>query len=57
MPTAVNYAVNQGGRRVGAVTVSLDVWNLDLPEFLEMQTTKFLIKDILNNLERIKYKY
>ncbi|MGF2037473.1 MAG: hypothetical protein RMZ43_019500 [Nostoc sp. CmiVER01] len=57
MPTAVNYAVNQGGRRVGAVTVSLDVWNLDLPEFLEMQTTKFLIKDILNNVERIKYKY
>ncbi len=31
-------AVNQGGRRAGAVTVSLDVWHLDLPEFLEMQT-------------------
>ncbi|QDL09893.1 ribonucleoside-diphosphate reductase subunit alpha [Brasilonema octagenarum UFV-E1] len=30
-------AVNQGGRRAGAVTVSLDVWHLDLPEFLEMQ--------------------
>jgi ribonucleoside-diphosphate reductase alpha chain len=31
-------AVNQGGRRAGAITVSLDVWHLDLPEFLEMQT-------------------
>ncbi|MEH2392842.1 MAG: ribonucleoside-diphosphate reductase subunit alpha [Nostoc sp.] len=31
-------AVNQGGRRAGAVTVSLDVWHMDLPEFLEMQT-------------------
>ncbi|MBR8827948.1 MAG: ribonucleoside-diphosphate reductase subunit alpha [Gomphosphaeria aponina SAG 52.96 = DSM 107014] len=25
------------GRRAGAVTVSLDVWHLDVPEFLEMQ--------------------
>ncbi|MBR8830538.1 MAG: Ribonucleoside-diphosphate reductase 1 subunit alpha [Chroococcopsis gigantea SAG 12.99] len=31
-------AVNQGGRRAGAVTVSVDVWHLDVPEFLEMQT-------------------
>lgn len=31
-------AVNQGGRRAGAVTVSLDIWHLDIPEFLEMQT-------------------
>ncbi|MDZ8087084.1 MAG: ribonucleoside-diphosphate reductase subunit alpha [Nostoc sp. DedQUE12b] len=31
-------AVNQGGRRAGAVTVSLDVWHLDISEFLEMQT-------------------
>jgi ribonucleoside-diphosphate reductase alpha chain len=31
-------AVNQGGRRAGACTVSLDVWHLDVPEFLEMQT-------------------
>ncbi|MGC9504403.1 ribonucleoside-diphosphate reductase subunit alpha [Baaleninema sp.] len=31
-------AVNQGGRRAGAVTVSLDVWHLDIPEFLECQT-------------------
>ena len=30
-------AVNQGGRRAGAVTVGLDVWHLDVPEFLEMQ--------------------
>ncbi len=31
-------AVNQGGRRAGAVTVSLDIWHFDVPEFLEMQT-------------------
>lgn len=31
-------AVNQSGRRAGAVTVSLDVWHLDIPEFLECQT-------------------
>ncbi len=31
-------AVNQGGRRAGAITVSLDVWHLDILEFLEMQT-------------------
>ncbi|NES80805.1 MAG: ribonucleoside-diphosphate reductase subunit alpha [Moorea sp. SIO2B7] len=31
-------AVNQGGRRAGAITVSLDVWHLDVTEFLEMQT-------------------
>jgi ribonucleoside-diphosphate reductase alpha chain len=31
-------AVNQGGRRAGAVTVSLDIWHLDVPDFLEMQT-------------------
>ncbi len=31
-------AVNQGGRRAGAVTVSVDVWHLDVPEFLEIQT-------------------
>jgi ribonucleoside-diphosphate reductase alpha chain len=26
------------GRRAGAITVSLDIWHLDVPEFLEMQT-------------------
>jgi ribonucleoside-diphosphate reductase alpha chain len=31
-------AVNQGGRRAGAVTTSIDIWHLDVPEFLEMQT-------------------
>ena len=31
-------AVNQGGRRAGAVTVGVDIWHLDVPEFLEMQT-------------------
>ncbi|VXD23372.1 Ribonucleoside-diphosphate reductase subunit alpha [Planktothrix serta PCC 8927] len=31
-------AVNQGGRRAGAITVSLDIWHLDVSEFLEMQT-------------------
>ncbi|MEM8722166.1 MAG: ribonucleoside-diphosphate reductase subunit alpha [Cyanobacteria bacterium P01_G01_bin.39] len=30
-------AVNQGGRRAGAVTIGLDIWHLDVPEFLEMQ--------------------
>ena len=28
---------NQGGRRAGAVTIGLDIWHLDVPEFLEMQ--------------------
>ncbi|MDJ0731595.1 MAG: ribonucleoside-diphosphate reductase subunit alpha [Crocosphaera sp.] len=31
-------AVNQGGRRAGAVTVGVDIWHLDVPEFLEIQT-------------------
>ena len=31
-------AVNQGGRRSGAITVGLDIWHLDVTEFLEMQT-------------------
>lgn len=31
-------AVNQGGRRAGAITVSLDIWHLDIPEMLEVQT-------------------
>ncbi|GBE75329.1 ribonucleotide reductase subunit alpha [Microcystis aeruginosa NIES-87] len=31
-------AVNQGGRRAGAVTIGVDIWHLDVPEFLEMQT-------------------
>lgn len=30
-------AVNQGGKRSGAVTVGLDIWHLDIPEFLEIQ--------------------
>lgn len=30
-------AVNQGGKRAGAVTVGLDIWHLDIPEFLEIQ--------------------
>lgn len=30
-------AVNQGGRRAGAVTVALEVWHLDIEEFLECQ--------------------
>ena len=31
-------AVNQGGLRAGACTVALDIWHLDIPEFLECQT-------------------
>ncbi len=34
--TAVS--VNQLGKRLGAVTVSLDVWHYDLEQFLELQT-------------------
>lgn len=31
-------AVNQQGKRKGAVTVSLDAWHLDIEDFLELQT-------------------
>lgn len=31
-------AVNQLGKRAGAVTVALDVWHLDILDFLEIQT-------------------
>ena len=31
-------AVNQQGKRAGAVTVALDIWHLDIEDFLEMQT-------------------
>lgn len=31
-------AVNQTGKRAGACTTSLDIWHLDIEEFLEMQT-------------------
>lgn len=31
-------AVDQNGKRAGAATISLDVWHLDIPEFLELQT-------------------
>lgn len=31
-------AVNQLGKRAGAVTVALDLWHLDLLDFLELQT-------------------
>lgn len=34
----VGIAVNQGGRRAGAITVSLDSWHIDLIDFLECQT-------------------
>jgi ribonucleoside-diphosphate reductase alpha chain len=34
----IAQAVNQGGKRAGAVTVALDVWHLDVPAFLEMQS-------------------
>lgn len=30
-------AVNQGGKRSGAITVALDIWHYDVIEFLEMQ--------------------
>ncbi|MDE7468676.1 MAG: ribonucleoside-diphosphate reductase subunit alpha [Desulfovibrionaceae bacterium] len=31
-------AVNQQGRRAGAVTVALDIWHRDIEQFLELQT-------------------
>ncbi|MCK5632885.1 ribonucleoside-diphosphate reductase subunit alpha [bacterium] len=31
-------AVNQQGKRKGAVTVSLDMWHMDIEDFLELQT-------------------
>lgn len=31
-------AVNQQGKRAGAVTVSIDSWHLDMEDFLELQT-------------------
>jgi ribonucleoside-diphosphate reductase alpha chain len=31
-------AVNQNGKRTGAITVALDVWHLDLFDFLDLQT-------------------
>ncbi len=31
-------AVNQMGKRAGAVTTALDIWHLDIPDFLELQT-------------------
>lgn len=31
-------AVNQLGKRAGAVTVALDIWHLDIENFLELQT-------------------
>lgn len=31
-------AVNQQGRRAGAVTVAIDTWHLDIDHFLELQT-------------------
>lgn len=31
-------AVDQNGKRAGAVTISLDSWHLDIEEFLELQT-------------------
>ncbi len=31
-------AVNQQGKRKGAVTVSLDIWHLDIEDFLELRT-------------------
>lgn len=31
-------AVNQQGRRAGAVTVAIDSWHLDMESFLELQT-------------------
>lgn len=34
----IAVAVNQQGKRAGAVTPSIDCWHMDMPDFLEMQT-------------------
>jgi ribonucleotide reductase alpha subunit len=34
----VGVAVDQGGKRAGAITVGLDIWHNDIFDFLEMQT-------------------
>jgi len=31
-------AVNQLGARAGAISVTIDMWHLDILDFLEMQT-------------------
>jgi len=34
----IAVAVNQGGARAGAITVSIDNWHIDMPDFLQLQT-------------------
>jgi len=34
----IAVVVNQGGKRAGAVTLSIDMWHLDIPSFLDIQT-------------------
>ncbi len=62
----VAVAVNQEGKRAGAVTVALDVWHLDIYDFLELRTEngdlrrkafdifpQVVIPDLF--MERVKY--
>ena len=62
----VAVAVNQEGKRAGAVTVALDVWHLDIFDFLELKTEngdlrrkafdifpQVVIPDLF--MERVKY--
>ncbi|MEO2083659.1 MAG: ribonucleoside-diphosphate reductase subunit alpha, partial [Desulfurobacteriaceae bacterium] len=62
----VAVAVNQEGKRAGAVTIALDVWHLDIFDFLELKTEngdlrrkafdifpQVVIPDLF--MERVKY--
>ena len=62
----IAVAVNQEGKRAGAVTVALDVWHLDIFDFLELKTEngdlrrkafdifpQVVIPDLF--MERVKY--
>ncbi|TCK05220.1 ribonucleoside-diphosphate reductase subunit alpha [Phorcysia thermohydrogeniphila] len=62
----VAVAVNQEGKRAGAVTIALDVWHLDIYDFLELKTEngdlrrkafdifpQVVIPDLF--MERVKY--
>lgn len=62
----IAVAVNQEGKRAGAITVALDVWHLDIYDFLELKTEngdlrrkafdifpQVVIPDLF--MERVKY--
>lgn len=34
----IAVAINQGGKRAGSVTVALDIWHYDIPDFIHIQS-------------------